>query len=298
MHAWRLVTSDDVDKPTLAERPNLQLSALLAATASQTGGAPPDAELVRSRVPVGDRGLFDELLVEARYGMRQRDDNAGIRWNWSGGLLRRALLEAGRRLVERGRLDQANHVVELTPEELAPLLRGESGPSATDVAARASERDFIEAARAPDMLGDPEPPPPIDALPRPMARATAALMTVLEAEGLAADAGPGDALSGTGIGSATYRGVARVATSVDDALNRLEPGDVLVAPFTGPSYNSILPILGALVVDAGGPMCHAAIVAREFSLPAVVGAAGATSRIPDGALVEVDPVNGSVRIID
>jgi pyruvate,water dikinase len=148
------------------------------------------------------------------------------------------------------------------------------------------------------MLGDPEPPPPIDALPRPMARATAALMTVMEAEGLAAGPGVEGALTGTGIGNVVYRGVARVATTVDDALDRLEPGDVLVAPFTGPSYNSILPILGALVVDAGGPMCHAAIVAREFSLPAVVGATGATSRIPDGALVEVDPVEGSVRIID
>ena len=69
------------------------------------------------------------------------------------------------------------------------------------------------------------------------------------------------------------------------------------APFTGPSYNSILPILGALVTDAGGTMCHAAIVAREFSLPAVVGATGATTRIPDGATVEVDPVTGHVHVL-
>jgi pyruvate,water dikinase len=130
-----------------------------------------------------------------------------------------------------------------------------------------------------------------------MARATAALMTVMEAEGLAAERAEG-VLTGTGIGHTTYRGVARVATTADDALDRLEPGDVLVAPFTGPAYNSILPILGALVVDAGGPMSHAAIVAREFTLPAVIGATDATARIPDGALVEVDPVIGRVRIID
>jgi phosphohistidine swiveling domain-containing protein len=84
----------------------------------------------------------------------------------------------------------------------------------------------------------------------------------------------------------------------DDALDRLEPGDVLIAPFTGPSYNSILPILGALVVDAGGPMCHAAIVAREFALPALVGVTGASTQIPDGALVEIDPIAGSIRIVD
>ena len=80
------------------------------------------------------------------------------------------------------------------------------------------------------------------------------------------------------------------------AVEQLEPGDVLVAPFTGPSFNSLLPVLGALVVEEGGPVCHAAIVAREFGLPAVVGARGAMT-IPPGATVEVDPAAGVVRII-
>jgi pyruvate,water dikinase len=133
--------------------------------------------------------------------------------------------------------------------------------------------------------------------PPALARATAAFLAVMEAEGLAADEAA-EGITGTGIGDSSYRGVARVATSADDALDRLEPGDVLVAPFTGPAYNSILPILGALVVDAGGTMCHAAIVAREFALPAIVGATGATTRIPDGATVEVDPVLGRVRVLD
>ena len=112
-----------------------------------------------------------------------------------------------------------------------------------------------------------------------MARATTAMLTVLEAESTAGRAASGP-LAGTGIGTETYRGTARVATNSDDALDRLQPGDVLVAPFTGPSYNSILPIIGALVVEAGGSMCHAAIVAREFGLPAVIGAAGAPPRFP------------------
>jgi phosphohistidine swiveling domain-containing protein len=187
-------------------------------------------------------------------------------------------------------------VMELTPDEIRPLLRSGQGASASEIAARAARRDLVEAARAPDTLGDPESPPPIEALPAPMARATEALLTVLEVEATSSSAASG--LSGTGIGDTIYRGRARVATTSDDALDRLEPGDVLVAPFTGPSYNSILPILGALVVDAGGPMCHAAIVAREFALPAVIGAARASTEIPDGACVEIDPVAGTVRIID
>jgi pyruvate,water dikinase len=294
-HAWRVVTSDDVDRPTLAERPGAQLAALLAATAEGGAPEPPDPASLRARVPADQRPLFDELLAEARYGLRQRDDVVGTRWNWTVGLLRRALLEVGARLVEQGRLLKVEHALELTPDEVAPLLLEGAGPGGAAVAARSDRRDAVQAAGPPPMLGDPEPPPPIDALPAPMARATRAVMTVLEAD--VTDPSKA-ALHGTGIGDEPYVGRARVATSADDAIDRLEPGDVLVAPFTGPAYNSLLPILGALVVEIGGAVCHAAIVAREFGLPAVIGASGATTQIPDGALVEVDPARGAVRVLD
>ena len=126
-----------------------------------------------------------------------------------------------------------------------------------------------------------------------MARATAAMSN------LVADATPprSDVLRGVGIGGETYRGRARIVTGASDAFERLEPGDVLIAAFIGPSFNSILPILGALVVEEGGPLCHAAIVAREFGLPAVIGARGATVHIADGALVEVNASTGVVRAI-
>jgi pyruvate,water dikinase len=81
------------------------------------------------------------------------------------------------------------------------------------------------------------------------------------------------------------------------AFDQLEPGDVLVAPLTGPSVNSLLPVIGALVVEEGGALCHAAIVSREFGLAAVIGAHGATTRIPHGAHVEVDPEQGTVRLL-
>ncbi len=84
---------------------------------------------------------------------------------------------------------------------------------------------------------------------------------------------------------------------VDGAFEKLQPGDVPIASFIGPSFNSILPMLGALVVEEGGALCHAAIVAREFGLPAVIGAEGATVHIPDGALVDVDADTGVVRVV-
>ena len=297
LHMWRTVSSDDVDRPTLAEVPALQLAALLAAT-EHLDVAEPDDAAVRARVPAEYRAAFDELVAEARYGHRQRDDIRGLCWNWPCGLVRRALLEAGRRLQASGHLHEIAHVVELSPDELDHLLHGADGPPADDLAERAAERDRIEATPPPRQLGEPEAPPPLDALPKAMARVTAALMA-----NLAADVTPPPAndepstVSGIGIGDTTYRGRACVVRDVMLAFDQLERGDVLVAPFTGPSMNSLLPVVGALVVEEGGAMCHAAIVSREFGLPSVIGAHAATTRIPHGAHIEVNPKHGTVKLL-
>ena len=104
-------------------------------------------------------------------------------------------------------------------------------------------------------------------------------------------------MSGVGIGNATYRGRACVVGDLMLSSDQLQHGDVLVTPFTGPAVNSLLPAIGGVVEEEGGPMCHAAIVSRECGLPAVIGAHGATSRIPHGAQVEIDPIQGTVRVL-
>ena len=96
-------------------------------------------------------------------------------------------------------------------------------------------------------------------------------------------------VAGLGVGRESYVGRARVAERAEDALAAVEPGDVLVVPFTTPAYNTVLAVCGAVVTEEGGVLAHAAVLARELGLPAVVGAAGATGVIPDGAEVEVDP---------
>jgi rifampicin phosphotransferase len=297
LHMWRTVTTDDVDRPTLAEIPELQLTALLGAS-EQLDVAEPDDAAVRTRVPAEHRDVFDELLVEARYGHRQREDIRGLCWNWPCGLVRRGLLEAGRRLQATARVHQVEHVVELFPDEFDRMIRGGDGPSADELAERAAERDRIETMPPPRVLGEPEAAPPLDAFPRAMARATAALMSNLGADATPplADAGL-STVSGVGIGTTPYRGRACVVRDLMLAFDQLEPGDVLVAPFTGPSTNSLLPVIGALVVEEGGPFCHAAIVSREFGIAALIGAHGATARIPHGAQVEVDPALGTVRLL-
>ena len=293
LFGWRVIDSDDLDATTLAERPDLQLSILLA-TADRRDDADPDPTALREQVPADQPALFDELLGEARYGLRLRDDNVGIRWCWPVGLLRRALLEVGRRLHTVGLLETPEHAIELAPDEVGPLLLSGSGPSSDEIAGRAAMRVDVEAAHPPSTLGDPEPPPPLEAFPAPIARATRAVLAMIETM----EGEPGqDPLHGVGVGDTIYRGAARVVNGSDDAFARLTEGDILVASFTGPAYNSILGMVGAVVVEEGGPLCHAAIVARELGIPAIIGAAGATTTIEDGAMIEVDPLAGAIRVL-
>jgi pyruvate,water dikinase len=76
----------------------------------------------------------------------------------------------------------------------------------------------------------------------------------------------------------------------------LRPGEVLVAPWTNPSWTPLFGIAGAVVVDTGGPASHAAIVAREYGIPAVVGTGNGTAVLPDGKVVTVDGAGG--RVLD
>jgi pyruvate,water dikinase len=104
-----------------------------------------------------------------------------------------------------------------------------------------------------------------------------------------------DVLEGLAASGGKYTGTARICTDPSHfALG--QPGDVLIARATMPSYNVLLPIVGAVVTDRGGALCHAAIVSREYGLPCVVGTRDATRRIEDGDVVTVDGDTGRVEI--
>ena len=102
-----------------------------------------------------------------------------------------------------------------------------------------------------------------------------------------------DALTGLGASPGRYEGRARVVRGAEE-LPGVRDGDVLVAVTTSPAFNAVLPLLGAVVTDRGGLLSHAAIVAREYGIPAVVGTGDATRRIVDGSTVRVDGDTGEV----
>jgi len=93
-----------------------------------------------------------------------------------------------------------------------------------------------------------------------------------------------------------YEGIARVVTDSHDPT-ALDPGDILVAPITDPSWTPLFVPAGGVVVDVGAPLSHAIIVSRELGIPCVVSATDATKRIPDGATIQVDGDTGAVTII-
>ncbi|MFH1185427.1 MAG: PEP-utilizing enzyme, partial [Chloroflexota bacterium] len=91
-------------------------------------------------------------------------------------------------------------------------------------------------------------------------------------------------------------GPARVVHSTED-FGRVQPGDVLVCASPNPSWVALYAIGAGLVTDSGGVLSHAAVLAREFGVPAVVGTGDATRRLRDGELVEIDGATGRVRLV-
>ena len=109
--------------------------------------------------------------------------------------------------------------------------------------------------------------------------------------------GKGDVLAeGRAIGQKIGAGTARVIRSLAD-MNRVQAGDVLVADMTDPDWEPVMKRAAAIVTNRGGRTCHAAIIARELGVPAVVGTGNALEQIPDGAQVTVSCAEGDTGFI-
>ena len=105
----------------------------------------------------------------------------------------------------------------------------------------------------------------------------------------------GDVLSGVAGSPGEASGRARILLDLSDP-SRLEPGDILIAPSTDPSWTPLFLVAGAVVTDIGAVGTHAVIVSRELGIPCVPSIADATKRIPDGATITVNGSLGTVTI--
>jgi nucleoside-diphosphate-sugar epimerase/phosphohistidine swiveling domain-containing protein len=184
-------------------------------------------------------------------------------------ILRRLLREHGRRLVERDILDQVDDVFFFQVDELEALP-----PDARGLVARRR----AEMARLAEV--------------RPASAFSESWTAVADVSELR----PGQVLKGLGVSGGRIKGRVRIVDqhTIDD----LQPGEVLVAEVTDVGYTPAFAYAGAVVTNLGGPMSHAAIVAREFGVTCVVDARNATHRLPAGALVEVSGSTGEIRILE
>ena len=100
-------------------------------------------------MPEEHRAEFDELLEEARHTYRIRDERGVFSDIWASGIMRRAVLAAGRRLADRGRINEAEHFIDAGFDEMCSLLAGENGPSAEELAKRYEVRRTASAKAVP-----------------------------------------------------------------------------------------------------------------------------------------------------
>jgi len=298
---YRLLDGFDISGRYALELPDTLLRAIRVAVEE---GAPEESDVeariadVRSRVPEDHRAEFDELLEEARLTYRLRDERGVFSDIWASGIMRRAVVAGGRRLAEKGRIQDPEHFIDADFEEMKALLSGTGGPSAEELAERNVFRTSHTAKDVPATLGLPPPPPPDPSgLPPGVARIMRAMMTgVGEIFGSSQAEHEEHLVRGLAASPGVYEGPARLVSGPTE-FDRIVQGDVLVTESTSEAFNILLPLLGAIVTDAGGLLSHAAIVSREYGIPGVVGTREGTGLIPDGARVRVDGDAGEVAIL-
>jgi phosphohistidine swiveling domain-containing protein len=301
---FRLLDGFDITNPTIGERPEGLVGRLQSALDVDVDDAVRRSDAtaadLRAAVPEEHRATFDDLLAEGRLVYRLRDERGLYSEISAIGLLRLALLELGRRLQERGRVDAAADVLEVDVDGLSALFAGADSPTAQELRERAIDRVDRTLAGAPRHLGPPPPaPPPVDMLPPPLARVMSSIGFLIDGILGQKEAPEGNETTIVGIPGAqgVVEGPVRLVRSIDD-LFFLEPGDVLVTPTTGEAFNSMLHLVSAIVTDHGSFASHAAIVSREMGIPAVVGTCDGTTRLELAKRVRVDGTTGQVTILE
>jgi len=285
----------ELAEPRYAERPEFVVESIRLLL--ERPGSPPASRAERAaerdrleadvlaRVDPADRAGFAALLERVKAaapleeGHTLHIDQRGLQ------AVREALLGFGARLVAEGRLDDSADVFLLDRHELRRALERDHGRGLQALARRRHKELVVAAAQVPEfMIGAP---PPQDVAPDPIFE---------KFYGTPGEQrGDGAHLIGYGASPGRAAGTARVVRSAAD-LGRVSAGDVLVCTTTTPSWTPVFGSLAGVVTDTGGILCHAAVVAREYGLPAVVGAHLATSRIAEGSRVTLDGTTGDVWI--
>jgi rifampicin phosphotransferase len=298
-------SSFDLSDPTWREMPDLVLTMLKGMIDAGYDPAAEDAAFqqwrtariaeLRGRLGGDDRAEFDRWLAygERAYPLNETHNRLLAELPWA--LIRYAALEAGRRLVARGHAGARDDVFHLSADELIGALRDPGRDVRPLIAEHRRDHEWAATLEPPATIGGPPSEPPYHALPPAVAATFRALLDqtaeMLGERGRSAGAGE---LAGSPGSPGSAEGPVRVVRGIEE-FGKVRPGDVLVCPLTNPAWTVLFPQVAAIVTDSGGPLSHAAIVAREYGVPSVVGTLDATRRLEDGQRVAVNGDAGVVR---
>jgi rifampicin phosphotransferase len=240
-------------------------------------------EEVRAKVkPLGEEmaGMFENALVAGNMqAYRERTKSTIV---IPVNELRVMMNELGRRHHEAGHLAHVEYIFMLLDEELEKFVASPTGWNDELAERHATWRQLFDL-EPPYFIRDAKVPPISQWTKRQDSGAAAAKV--------------GEVLQGVPGCAGVVRGRACVILDPADP-GELEAGDILVAPQTDPGWTPLFMPAGGVVVNVGGQISHAIIVSRELGLPCVVSVTDATTRIPNGALIEVNGDTGQITILE
>jgi len=247
-----------------------------------------DETLARARAALAERpedlARFEEIVAAAQgAGPLTEEHNYWID-RVSQALARRLALAAGERLVQEGALDTADEIFLLYVAEVADALRAPR-PLGDLVARRRRELATWQRLNAPKTVGAP--------VVAPSTITPGVALERVDFEYAVTQDGS-DMLRGVTASPGVARGPARLIAGQGD-FAKMRTGDVLVCRQSTVSWVPLYTMAAAVITELGGSLCHAAVVAREFGIPAVVAVGGALSTLIDGEPLEVDASAGTVR---
>jgi pyruvate,water dikinase len=263
-------------------------------------------EECRSRLQEGRRAGFDEQVALVRKVFPHVENHNFYVDHWFHTVFWNKVREFGELLARHGFLTGQEDVFFLRHDEvraaLDELRLWWSSGGAGAARGPAYWLPIVERRKAiHDVMREWAPPPALGPAPEVVTEPVTIMHWGITTERVrdwleSSDETRGRSLSGVAGSPGVAEGAARVILRVDQ-LAELEPGEILVAPSTSTSWTPVFGTIAAAVMDVGGIMCHAAIVAREYGLPAVVGTGTATRRIKTGDRLRVDADAGVVTIL-
>jgi pyruvate,water dikinase len=202
-------------------------------------------------------------------------EKIGSLYTYGQNLFRIYFLALGRKLTAAGCIERSEDIFYLQWNEILDWAQGSPESSVLDAYVR---RRQVEVAACrdlemPEIIYGDVPPPPVNR------------------------SRPAQALNGTPTSPGRYRGPACIVRGIRD-FAKVQPGDVLVVPFTDVGWTPLFTKAGAVVAESGGMLSHSSIVAREYEIPAVVSVNHACKLIADGAIILVDGYHGRVFLED